>query len=77
MKAFRTTLEEVCEADLLIHVVDFSNPDYRQQMEVTSETLKQIGADEIPVIYAYNKMRKEAGEINPVSAEAKIIRVME
>lgn len=56
VKAFRTTLEEVCEADLLIHVMDYSNPDYRQQIEVTADTLKQIGAEKIPVIYAYNKV---------------------
>ena len=56
VKAFRTTLEEVCEADLLLHVVDCSNPDYQTQIEVTKQTLKEIGADEIPVIYVYNKM---------------------
>lgn len=56
VKAFRSTLEEVCEADLLIHVVDISNPHYEAQIDVTKETLKQIGADHIPVIYAYNKI---------------------
>jgi GTPase len=56
IKAFRSTLEEVREADLLIHVVDFSNPNYKQQIEVTVDTLKQIGAEDIPVIYAYNKV---------------------
>ena len=55
VKAFRSTLEEVCEADLLLHVVDISNPDYQNQMEVTKETLKSIGADHIPVIYVFNK----------------------
>lgn len=56
VKAFRSTLEEACEADLLIHVIDFSNPNYKQQIEVTLETLKQIGAEDIPIIYAYNKI---------------------
>lgn len=56
VKAFRSTLEEVCEADLLIHVVDYSNPNYREQNRVTTDTLRQIGADNIPVIYAYNKI---------------------
>ncbi len=55
VKAFRSTLEEVCEADLLIHVVDRSNEDYKSQIKVTKETLTQIGASHIPVIYAYNK----------------------
>lgn len=56
VKAFRSTLEEVCEADLLIHVVDISNPHFENHIDVTNETLKQIGADNIPVIYAYNKI---------------------
>lgn len=56
VKAFRSTLEEVREADLLIHVVDYSNPNYKKQIEVTRETLKELGADQIPVIYAYNKI---------------------
>jgi len=55
IKAFRSTLEEVAEADLLIHVVDYSNSQYNQQMKVTRETLKELEADNIPVIYAYNK----------------------
>lgn len=58
VKAFRSTLEEVAEADLLIHVVDYSNPDYKKQIEVTKETLRELGADQIPVIYAYNKIDK-------------------
>lgn len=56
VKAFRSTLEEVCEANLLIHVVDISNPDYENQIKVTKETLKEIGADHIPSIYVYNKI---------------------
>jgi GTPase len=56
VKAFRSTLEEICEADLLIHVVDISNPHYENHIDVTNKTLKQIGADNIPVIYAYNKI---------------------
>lgn len=55
IKAFRSTLEEVAEADLLIHVVDYSNPEYEQMIAVTKETLKELGAEHIPVIYAYNK----------------------
>jgi len=55
VKAFRSTLEEVAEADLLIHVIDTPNPEYKQHMVVTTDTLKALGADHIPVIYAYNK----------------------
>ncbi len=55
IKAFRSTLEEVKTADLLLHVVDSSNHNFLQQIEVTNETLKQIGADTIPTILVFNK----------------------
>ncbi|BBH23098.1 GTPase HflX [Paenibacillus baekrokdamisoli] len=55
VKAFRSTLEEVTEADLLIQVVDYSNQEYERLMEVTNTTLKELGADHIPMVYAYNK----------------------
>jgi len=56
IKAFRSTLEEVCEADLLLHVVDISSPDYKHYLKVTNETLKEIGAESVPMIYVYNKI---------------------
>lgn len=56
VKAFRSTLEEVCDADLLVHIIDISNPNYKNQIDVTNETLSQIGADSIPMIYVYNKI---------------------
>ncbi|WP_059048969.1 GTPase HflX [Paenibacillus senegalimassiliensis] len=55
IKAFRSTLEEVAEADLLIHVVDYSNPEFSRMLDITHETLREIGISDIPVIYAYNK----------------------
>ncbi len=55
VKAFRTTLQEVRDADLLLHVVDASDPECDRQIDVTQSTLKQIGAQGIPVIYVYNK----------------------
>ncbi|PEB55273.1 GTPase HflX [Bacillus cereus] len=55
VKAFRSTLEEVAEADLLIHAVDYANPNYEQLIDITNETLKKIGVENIPTIYAYNK----------------------
>ncbi|RRJ62055.1 GTPase HflX [Paenibacillus oralis] len=55
IKAFRSTLEEVAEADLLIHVVDYSNPEYERLIDITNRTLKEIGITDIPTIYAYNK----------------------
>jgi len=56
VKAFRSTLQEIIEADLLLHIVDISNPHYREQTQVTIDTLKQIGAEYIPAIYVYNKV---------------------
>lgn len=55
VKAFRSTLEEARDADLLLHVVDVSNEEYRFMMEVTEQTLKAVGVEDIPTIYVYNK----------------------
>ncbi|TFE19455.1 GTPase HflX [Cohnella luojiensis] len=55
IKAFRSTLEEVTEADLLLHVVDCSDPQYKQRADVTNETLRALGAADIPTLYVYNK----------------------
>lgn len=55
IKAFRSTLEEVRNADLLLYVVDYSDKEYQQQIKVTEKTLMEIGAAGIPVIYIYNK----------------------
>lgn len=55
VKAFRSTLEEVKEADLLLHVADYSDENYMEHMKVTEDTLKELGAEGIPVIYVYNK----------------------
>lgn len=71
VKAFRTTLEEVIEADLLLHIVDYSNPNYKKQIKVTTDTLQQIGAGHIPVIYVYNK--SELTDVNiPTAQEDRI-----
>lgn len=55
VKAFRSTLEEAREADLLLHVVDVSNEEYRFMMDVTNKTLKDVGVEDIPTVYVYNK----------------------
>ena len=58
VKAFQSTLEEVRYADLVVHVVDFSDEYYREQMQVTSETLEELDAGDIPRIVVYNKAEK-------------------
>jgi len=55
VKAFRSTLEEARDADLLLHVVDVSNSEHGFMMDVTNETLKAVGVEDIPTIYVYNK----------------------
>lgn len=55
VEAFQSTLEEAVESDLLLHVVDFSDFNRDGQVNVTYQTLKDLGAGDIPVIYVYNK----------------------
>lgn len=59
INAFRATLEEASYADVLIHVVDASNPKRQEQMKVVYNTLKELGAGDKPVITVYNKIDKE------------------
>ena len=55
IKAFRSTLEEVIEADLLIHVLDYSSPYHEEQKRLTNEILSEMGIEGVPVIYVNNK----------------------
>ncbi len=55
VKAFRSTLEEIKGADLLLQVVDVSDPGYQEQMETTKETLLELGAGDIPMLLVFNK----------------------
>lgn len=55
IEAFQSTLEEAKEADVLLQVVDYSDEHYREQIAVTNRTLKELGADTVPMIYVYNK----------------------
>ena len=55
VKAFRSTLEEVRFADLLVEVVDCSDPSFQEHMAVTERTLSEIGAGEVPVLQVFNK----------------------
>lgn len=63
VKAFHSTLEEVKYADLLIQVVDFSDPQHRLQMDVTRETLKELGAGDIPMLIVYNKAEEKMEDL--------------
>ena len=55
IEAFKSTLDEVREADILIHVVDISHPDYAEQIQVVEKTLEDISASDKPVYLVFNK----------------------
>ncbi|MEO8014895.1 GTPase HflX [Polaromonas sp.] len=54
--AFAATLKEAVDADLLLHVVDASNPDYLEQIEQVQRVLSEIGAEDVPQILVFNKL---------------------
>ena len=54
--SFRTTLSEVAEADILLHVVDINNPQFEEQMQVVDETLAELNASDKPTIIVFNKI---------------------
>lgn len=56
IEAFKSTLDEVREADILVHVVDISAPDFEEQMQTVEKTLKDIKADNKPVFVIFNKI---------------------
>ena len=66
VEAFKATLEELEYADLLVHVVDVSNPGWQQQAQVVEDLIVELGASELPRITVYNKVDAlPAGEILP------------
>ncbi len=73
VESFKSTLDEVCEADLLMHVVDISHPDHEQQIESVNATLQEIGAIDKPTIMVFNKIDaytfepKEEDDLTPMT----------
>ena len=66
VEAFKATLEEVVQADLLIHVVDISHPLAAEQIDAVNDVLLEIGAGEKPVLMVFNKLDRLDGGISPV-----------
>ena len=60
VESFKSTLDEVREADILLHVVDISHPQYEEQMNVVNKTLAELGAAEKPTVTIFNKMDRYA-----------------
>lgn len=69
--AFRATLEEIVEADLILHVVDITHPNAAEQAETVNDTLKEIGATHAPILVALNKIDKLS---NPETAMEQAAR---
>ena len=58
VESFKSTLEEIKEATLIVHVIDSTSPYMELQIETTNKVLKELGVKDIPVLYAYNKVDK-------------------
>ena len=67
IEAFLSTLEEVSSADLILHVLDSSDRSMLQHKQSVEKILKQIGADQIPIIYAYNKADLLKTDLNTIN----------
>ena len=73
--SFKSTLDEVREADLLIHVVDISHPDFEEQIQVVNQTLKELEAADKPTMMIFNKIdayswvEKEPDDLTPPTKE--------
>ncbi len=75
VESFKSTLDEVREADLLVHVVDISHPNFEEQLEVVTQTLKEIDPQEKPTILVFNKIDafsytpKDSDDLSPMQRE--------
>ena len=69
VEAFKATLEELSFADLLLHVIDASNPEWREQAEVVEKLIAELGAEQTPRIDVFNKCDKCPAEILPHGAD--------
>ena len=58
VEAFKATLEELSYADVLLHVIDISNPDWEEQARVVDELICQLGAEQTPCIRVFQQMRR-------------------
>ena len=75
IESFKSTLDEVREADLLVHVVDISHPQFEEQIDVVKQTLPDIGAGDKPVYLVFNKVdaytyvKKDEDDLTPATRE--------
>jgi len=75
VESFKSTLDEVRESDLLIHVVDISHPGFEEQIKVVDTTLRELGTSEKPMLMVFNKTdifsydRKDEDDLTPATKE--------
>lgn len=75
VESFKSTLDEVREADILLHVVDISHPNHEEQIHVVEETLAELGTGDIPVLMVFNKtdaftyVKKDDDDLTPDTRE--------
>jgi len=75
IESFKSTLDEVREADLLLHIIDCSHPEFEEQLNTVNQTLNDINAADKPIIYIFNKIdafnyiEKEKGDLSPKEQE--------
>jgi GTP-binding protein HflX len=83
IESFKSTLDEVREADMLLHVVDMSHPDFEEQMNVVKETLIEIGAADKPSLIVFNKIdiysftEKDPDDLAPVTRKNYTLEQMQ
>ncbi|WP_373842414.1 GTPase HflX [Limosilactobacillus sp.] len=73
IESFKSTLAEAANADILIQVIDYSDPHYEEMMETTKRTLHQIGIHDIPMIYVFNKADKTEIEYPALEGDDQIV----
>lgn len=73
VECFKSTLEEVREADVLLHVIDISHPTFEDQMEVVNKTLTEIGASGKPTILVFNKIDSLIEELGQKGVEERVL----
>ena len=73
VEAFKSTLAEAAKADLLIQVIDYSDPHYEEMIKTTESTLHQIGIEDIPMVYVFNKADRTAVEYPVMEGEDRIV----
>jgi GTP-binding protein HflX len=83
VESFKSTLDEVREADLLVHIVDISHPGFEEQIDVVKQTLADIGASDKPTIMLFNKIdaysftEKETNDLTPSTKQNLTLKDLE